>query len=101
MGAAKWTAVDDDAAKPRFPLNGKLQRVTLPQVVSLQVVVDLGDELYRGLKAKLERTPERQRGNGRRGGRGDRRPEGPEGSGANGWTPRRGGGEASPLQLLV
>jgi len=50
MGTKKWTAVDYDAAKYLgSQLNGKLQRVTLPKVMSLQVVVELDDELYKAI----------------------------------------------------
>lgn len=50
MGVKKWTAVDYDAAKfLGAQLGGKLQRVTLPKTMSLQVVVELEDELYKSI----------------------------------------------------
>ena len=50
MGTKKWTAVDYDAAKYLgSQLNGKLQRVTLPKVMSLQVIIELDEELYKAI----------------------------------------------------
>lgn len=50
MGTKKWTAVDYDAVKYLTKTIGsKLERVELPKTMSLQVVIELDDDLYKKL----------------------------------------------------
>ncbi len=63
MGTKKWTAVDYDGAKYLAKAVGsKLERVELPKTMSLQVVIELDEELYKKLAkdpswlAKLQET---------------------------------------------
>lgn len=47
MGTKKWTAVEYDAAKYlKNAIGSKLQRVTLPKTMHIQVVIDLDEALY-------------------------------------------------------
>lgn len=50
MGTKKWTAVDYDGAKYLTKAIGnKLERVQLPKTMSLQVIIELDDELLKKL----------------------------------------------------
>lgn len=50
MGTKKWTAVDYDAVKYlNKSIGSKLERVQLPKTMTLQVVIELDEELYKTL----------------------------------------------------